>query len=160
MLKRVIKDAKFKYEKNRINKISNDTKKLWKIINKKIGKKTRVDNKIKSIQDNGIKVEGKIEIANIMNNFFCNVGKNLSNNIKAIYIKPKEIERNTKSIFLYPTNADEVTTIIKQLKNKAGGEDKINAVTLKTLVYNLARPLAHILNLSILYGQIHLKLLK
>ena len=41
ILNRVIKDAKVKYEKNRINDISNDSKKLWNVINEKIGKKKK-----------------------------------------------------------------------------------------------------------------------
>ena len=55
ILNRVIEDAKVKYEKNRINDISNDSKKLWNRINEKIGKnKKKVDNKIKNIQYNGV----------------------------------------------------------------------------------------------------------
>ena len=45
----------------------------------------------------------------------------------------KEIASNLKSIFINPTNALEVMNIIKQLKNKSGRVDKINARTLKTL---------------------------
>ena len=41
ILNRVIKDAKVTYEKNRINDISNNSKKLWNIINEKIGKKQK-----------------------------------------------------------------------------------------------------------------------
>ena len=126
-----------------------DSKKLWKIIKEKIGKSKKVNNKIKSILDNGIKIEYKTEISNIMNRFYCNVGKNLSKNIIDPEEKPKEIECNPKSIFINPTNAEEVIKIINQLKNKAGGEDKINATTLKAIDMHIALPLAHIFNLSI-----------
>lgn len=150
ILNRVIKDAKIKYERERINENSNDTKKLWKIIKEKIGKNKKKDNnKITSIIDNGNKIEDKTEIANIMNSYYCNVGKNLSKKIVEPDEKPKEIERNPKSIFVTPTNAEEIRTIINQLKNKAGGEDKINANTLKAIETYIALPLAHIFNLAI-----------
>ena len=54
-------------------------KKIWNIISEEIGKnKKKSVNKIKYIYEKGIKIENKTEIANIMNNFYCNVGKNLS----------------------------------------------------------------------------------
>ena len=84
-----------------------------------------------------------------MNNFYCNVGKNLSKQIQQPNEKHKEIGSNLKSIFLIPTNALEVMNIIKQLKNKSGGVDKINARTLKALDIYIGLPLTHILNLSI-----------
>ena len=75
ILNRVIKDAKVKYERDRINENSNDPKKIWNIIREKIGKnKKKSVNKIKYIYEKGIKIENKTEIANIMNNFYCNVG--------------------------------------------------------------------------------------
>ena len=117
---------------------------------RKIGKnKKKVDNKIKSIQYNGSKVKDKTEIANIMNNFYCNIGKKLSKQITKPNEEPKEIENNSKSMFLKPTNADEVTKIIKELKNKAGGGDKINAMTLKIIAPYIALPLAYLCNLSL-----------
>ena len=91
----------------------------------------------------------KTEISNIMNNFYCNVGEELSKQIIKPNEKPKEIENNSKSIFLNPTNADEVTKIIKELKNKAGGGDKINTITLKIIAPHIALPLAYLFNLSI-----------
>ena len=112
-------------------------------------KNKKVDNKIKNLQYNGSKVKDKTEIANIMNNFYCNIGKKLSKQITEPNEKPKEIENNSKSMFLKPTNADEVTKIRKELKNKAGGGDKINAMILKTIAPYIALPLAYLFNLSI-----------
>ena len=77
------------------------------------------------------------------------IGKKLSKQITEPNEKPKKIKNNSKSIFLKPTNADEVTKIIKELKNKTGGGDKINAMTLKTIAPYIALPLAYLFNLSI-----------
>ena len=105
ILNRVIKDAKVKYERDRINENSNDPKKIWHIISGKIRKNEKKSvNKIKYIYEKGIKIENKTEIANIMNNFYCNVGKNLSKQIQQPNEKSKEIASNLKSIFINPTN--------------------------------------------------------
>ena len=97
----------------------------------------------------GKKIEDKTNIANCMNKYFCEVGKNLSKEIKNTNELPKSTKINPKSIFINPTNSKEVNKIIKELKDKVGGEDKINARTLKEIDTYIAIPLAHILNLSI-----------
>ena len=76
-----------------------------------------------------------------MNNFYCNIGKNLSKQIQQPNEKPKEIASNLKSIFINPTNALEVMNIIKQLKNKSRGIDKINAFYLKNIRYLYFSPI-------------------
>ena len=85
-----------------------------------------------------------------MNTYFCEVGSNLSRNIKQpnnTYIKP--VERNAKTIFIRPTNTVEIGDIIKNLKAKSGGVDNINAKTLKTIAPFIVTPLQHIFNTSI-----------
>ena len=56
---------------------------------------------------------------------------------------------NSKSIFFEPTNHHEIENIICNMENKNGGNDNINAKTLKTLVEHLIDPLTHIFNLCI-----------
>lgn len=149
ILNKVIKDAKIKYEQGRIVDNLNDPKMLWKIINEKIGKGKKKEEKIKTINEQGYKVTNKEEIASTLNKYYCEVGKNLSKNINKPTTQPKQFERNPKSIFLLPTNAEEICKIIKELKDKGGGEDRINAKILKTIDTYIALPLAHIINLSI-----------
>ena len=55
--------------------------------------------------------------------------------------------RNSKSIFLEPTNHQEISIIICRMENKNGGIDNINGKTLKTLVEHIAEPLVHTFNL-------------
>lgn len=150
ILNRVIKDAKIKYERNRISKNCNDPKKLWEIINEKMGKtKRKSDNTINSINDNGKKILGDSNIASCMNKYFCEIGKNLSEKLRNCNEKSKSIINNPKSIFINPTNSKEINKVIKELKDKAGGEDQINAKILKELVTYISIPLVHIFNLSI-----------
>ena len=74
----MIKDAKFKFERNNIEKSSKDPKKLWEIINNKLGKTKKANKIIDYIYANRSKIVNKEDIANLMNTYFCEVGANLS----------------------------------------------------------------------------------
>ena len=96
------------------------------------------------------KIENKEDIANVMNTYFCEVGANLSKHIKQpsnVCVKP--IVRNTKTIFILPTNTVEISKIINVLKEETRGVDGINAKTIKTIAPHIVIPLQHIFNLSI-----------
>ena len=57
---------------------------------------------------------------------------------------------NSKTIFLEPTNHQEIEYIvIRNMQNKNGGIDNINTKTLKTLLEHLVDTLVHIFNLCI-----------
>lgn len=110
----------------------------------------RSNDTINYIKHNDNKITDKEEIANNMNKFFCEIGQKLSDDI----VKPSNAElrlpdMNPNSIFLKPTNTNEVKSIINALKIKNGGVDKINAKTLKVISNHIALPLSHIFNLCI-----------
>ena len=101
LLDKVIKDAKFKFERNKIEKSGKDPKKLWEIINNKLGKTNKANKTIDYIYVNKNKIVSKEDISNLMNTYFCEVGANLGKNIKQpnnVCVKP--IVRNTKTIFI------------------------------------------------------------
>ena len=147
-LNKVIKDAKIKYEKDTIEKNSYNPRQLWKIINSKLGNKGKKDNNISEIYDEDKEVvKDPTKIANIMNDYYGKMGKEMSDKITAtrnniIQLPPS----NLNSIFLNPTNENEIKKIIANLKPKNGGVDKINAKTLKSISDHIADTLAHIMN--------------
>ena len=119
----------------------------------KLGKKTK--NKSTSIKflldKNNKKIVESKEIAETMNNFYCEIGTELAFKIQPpadtlINLPPF----NDKTIFLEYTNRQEVIEIIESSKPKKGGVDYIHANTLQTLKNFIASPLAHIINLCIL----------
>ena len=117
LLDKVIKDAKFKFERNKIEKSSKDPRKLWEIINNKLGKTKKANKTINYIYANKNKIVNKEDIANLMNTYFCEVRAYLSKNIKQpsnVCVKP--IVRNTKTIFIRPTNTVEICKIKNKLK--------------------------------------------
>ena len=62
---------------------------------------------------------------------------------------------NQKSIFFVPTHRCEVLDIVSKLKTKkSSGYDEINNFILKGIISSVVDPLVHIINLSLLYGQV------
>ena len=154
ILDKIIKDAKIKYESNLIEKNSNDPKYLWSVIKSKIGMNNNKDNKINEIyNDNNEIITNQIEIANFMNNYYCKMGEEMSKKIeKPSKNKFKLPNVTVKSIFIKPTNKNEILNIINSLKNKNGGVDKINSKTLKILSYHISNVLSSIFNKCIEKG--------
>lgn len=146
----VIKNAKYRYEQKIIEENVNDKKKLWKVINQKLGKGLNKSSDIKYIlDDSNKKIEEPNGIANTMNTYFCNIGIQLSNKINVLQERIKYPPINPSTIFIVPTNPAELANIILNLKLKSGGVDEINTRTIKVLSDFIINPLVHIINLSI-----------
>lgn len=147
-LDKVIKEAKINHDKRIIEKNSNDPRKLWLCINKKIGKtKNKTDTNIShlKIEDNIIK--NKKEIANKMNEYYCKLGETMSNKITTQIHRNLQLpESNQKTLFINPTNETEIIKIINNLKLKKGGIDGISAKILKTIAPIIADTLAYVIN--------------
>ena len=66
------------------------------------------------------------------------------------YMKSK---RNLRSMYMIPTESDEISKIIKSLKTKKStGHDNISITMLKSLHSELSKPLASIINMSLVKG--------
>ena len=119
-LNKVLKDAKIKYDKDLIEKNSGNPRQLWKIINSKLGNKGKKDNNIREIYDENKEiVQDSHKIANIMNEYYGKMGKEISDKITAPINKSIKIPpSNLHSIFINPTNEIEIKKIIETLKIK------------------------------------------
>ena len=79
-----------------------------------------------------------------MNKYFCKGGSEVSKKMTQPANKRLNLPKpNNKSMFLEPTDALEINTIINNMKNKAGGVDNINSKISKTLVNYIIIPLEH-----------------
>ena len=74
ILDQVILDAKIKYERNLVQNNLSNPKKLWEIINSTVGKIIKSNDTIVYIKVDNVKISNKMEIANIMNKYFCEIG--------------------------------------------------------------------------------------
>ena len=70
LLDKVIKDAKCKFDRNKIERSSKVPKKLWEIINNKLGKTKEANKTIDYIYMSKNKIVNKEDIANLMNTYF------------------------------------------------------------------------------------------
>ena len=89
------------------------------------------------------------------NNFFVNIGSDLSKKIPLSSKKPQEFLKGNyrSSMFLLPTTAEEIIDIIGNLKNsKSSGHDNIPVSLIKSCSSLLAPILAHINNQSFTDG--------
>lgn len=133
-LDKMIYDAKISHEQKNVQKNINDPKKLWEYINTKISKKSKKNAYIPHLVDEANKkITDNFEIASKFNEFFSEIGNNLSKKITApsnTRIKMPSFNLNT--MYIRHTDVAEVSSIIHNLKNKNGGIDNINAKVLKT----------------------------
>ena len=110
---------------------------------------------IKSLKIND-KVEYSPEIlADSFNNFFVTIAENIDKNIIHTNTNYKEyLEKSvTNSLFLKPTNEEEINSIIKQMKtNTAIGPNSIPTKILKMSQQIIAKPLGYLINLSFSTG--------
>ena len=114
---------------------------------------------IESLSINKIQETNSLLIANEFGHYFSQVGKEFANKIgksKTLitnYIN--KISSNPKSVFLTPTNAQEVSCLITQLPGKtSSGHDDISNILLKKLSEEIVYPLAHTFNSSIQDGEV------
>ena len=119
VLKKIINHAKNEYDRKQIQINIGNQRNLWTIINNKIGGNYKKSNSIKYIIKSNKKITDTCEIAEQMNQHFCDVGIKLKDKI----ISPDNLElklpdMDSKSFFMNPTNHQEVMKIISNMKNK------------------------------------------
>ena len=102
-------------------------------------------------------IRDKKEIANKFNNFFATIGNNLSDAVPNTqvpftdYLPPP----HHRSMFLDPVTPQDTIAIASKLKSKnSKGHDDISTKLEKNSIEDIALPLTHIINQSLLTGMI------
>lgn len=141
--------VKHEYYTNKIQEFKNEGKKMWSILNDIIGKHRNKRDCINYINIDGVKTYNKIDIGNAFCKYFSSVGSMLAHKLD----KPKHDikyylnNRISNSIFLQPTDSNEIENIISNLKNKTShGHDKITNQYIKLFKYEISAPLVIIFN--------------
>jgi hypothetical protein len=91
------------------------------------------------------------------NDYFVNIGKKINEQVPVVDKQPEEyITANAnRSLFMTPTNVNEVLITAGKLKNKHSmGYDKISNWIMKTSMIEIALPLTHIINQSLITGEV------
>lgn len=153
ILQKVILAAKNKYYEHFFQTNKKDLKASWDKINTLLNKNK--NHKITKINNlhylNKTLTNGK-SIANSFNHFFTNVGPNLDSKIpdslKTSHEYLNKLVNKTQNTFvLFPTTSNEISHIIKNMKNKSPGPDGISMKTIKELAPLITLTLSKIFNL-------------
>ena len=134
------------------------TKKLWGLINEIAGKKNDKSGAIEYLDIDGIREYSAQTISNRFAKYFSEVGKQFSNRIPSPSKPIKDylhlIQSNRSSLFLHPTNAQEIKKIVSKLPNKcSSGHDNISNILLKDIIDYIALALTEVFNKSMMTGK-------
>ena len=155
-LTNLIRLSKKNYYCSLLDDHKHNLKQTWKILNGLLG----IDRK-KAFPDcfdiNGIVSSDLKTIADGFNNYFINIGPSLSSDIPDMDVSPSQFLNNIpsplNSLFLAPTDHDEVIKICASLKSGASpGYDDLKPDAIKSVKHLIAYPLVHIFNLSMSTG--------
>ena len=126
--------------------------KSWKLIRNIINNKKCKRNNDQFHIDN-CKITDKTIIAEKLNEFYVNIGTSLASKIPPGKCDPISCIRNGvhSTFFLHPVN-EEVTSILKNMKNSSTGWDSISPCIVKQTYNYFLVPLVHVCNMSLLHG--------
>ena len=156
-LNRIKRTCKMQYYQSKCNQYKNNTKKLWVLINKSIGKTSNKNCIIDKIRVGNVEHVEPKEIANELCNYYSNIGAKLANSIPPLKLDNqsylKKITRNSKSLYLIPTTRHKIVRIIDKLPNKNSSDhDNINNILLKNIKNQIVAPLERVFNMSLEQG--------
>ena len=150
--------SKHEYYSNLLNRYKNDVRKTWKVLNSIIGRKSNDKTLSETFCHDGVLTSDPVKIANGFCKYFSEVGENFASAIPAAkssyksYLNPNE--RN-QSLFLSPTDPEEIHNIINSLKNKKScGHDNISTSFLKQAKTQLKIPISLLVNKSLANGHV------
>ena len=144
---------KKQYYTDKISSCQGNMKESWKTINELLNKRSKSSN-IECLKDLGTETVHKKEISNVMNNFFCSVGKDLANKIAPVPnpllsgdydVNKDRAEFNFKTIEVKDIRA----AFAKVKTAKSFGIDNISSYFLKLALPFIGNSLAALFNTSI-----------
>ena len=157
-LKRTKRAAKKKYYIDTCETNKNNSKKLWKTINRVVNRTNNKTEVIEKLKINGITEYRGQEIVEEFAKYFSTIGKKYATQMPAskssINLYLEKIPKHTSSIFLEPCTEQEISRLIRNLQpKKSSGTDNIDNVILKEIECHLTLPLMLIFNKSMESGE-------
>ena len=128
-----------------------DSKKVWKRIRQLVNLKSRSSSTPTKLLVEGVEVNDPKSMADAFNNFFANIGNNLTKNIPSVDKSPFQCltAPSQDSFFLFPTTTVEIENEIIGLNaNKSTGPYSIPVAILKAAKHVISAPLEIIFNAS------------
>lgn len=155
VLRAVIKASKKICNNRKIAKSDNKAKTTWEIIKKESGRYSS-NHQVTEIVKDGKTIKNKQQMENNFNNFFLTEPSALAppTSIQSATSKLVQFKTSTPAtLFLTPTNKEEVASTILSLKSKSShGWDQLSSTLLKFCWLELSHPLALLINISFSSG--------
>ena len=158
-LNHLIKLAKRNYYYNKFfSGHVNNGKQIWYGIKQIVQFKTHINQHVNKIVIDNREIVDKESIANVLNEFFANIGSNLASSIPSVTHTAREFMSSPicdiASLFLSPVTGNGIELEIAKLNAsyEAVGPSSIPNVILKILKCELSGPLGTIFNTSFLTG--------
>ena len=149
-MKKDIKEAKQTYYCNESKKYKKDIRKTWDTIKSILNHPVNKSTAPKHILVNNKKIRDEKEIADYFNNYFTDIGLNITSKIDTNAKYPFQHYLCTPTISefnLQNTNADEIIGVINKLPTKtSSGHDHISCKILKEIKDIISEPLALLTN--------------
>ena len=156
-LNRIKQCSKVTYYRAECVNNMNNSKKLWHVINKILGKQSNKTNVIDHLTIDGVKTFDSKQINKELAEHFSSIGKKLAENIgnskknRNVYLDL--IKRSISLLYFYPTNEHDIELLIRKLPYKtSSGHDNVNNNLLKDLKIHIVTLLAIIFNKSMSEG--------
>ena len=152
---KLVRKARQQHYNDKFENFSRDCKKTWQTINELLSRRKCYKDLPDSFVSNGKILSGSAEIAEGFNDFFINIGPNLSKRIPPSNKDFSEYLDNPCSknfVFANITPAI-INEALSKLKSKnSSGHDKISSNMLKFIAPTVIQPLCHLFNLSFKTG--------
>ena len=153
---KAIRKSKKKYYENKFNKVKNNIRETWRIINHVLKPKfNKKGNSVKQIIINNKIHENPDEISNLFNEFFVNIGRDIAESVDSGPDDHKKYLSHINvpnSFFFKPVLPNETCLILNSLKNKPGNINKVPIQVLKSINNIISIPLTIIINKSLTSG--------
>jgi hypothetical protein len=157
-LNSLIRSAKKMHWEKVFDKTENNSKNTWKNINLLLNRSSKDANIPKQMELKNITYNSPLSVANAFNDFFTFIGSDLASQIPNSLTDPKTYLPQVNfvnSFVLIPTTHEEVSKLLMKLKPKSSSShDSISPKIVKKMQEGIIQPLVHIINQSLLTGQI------
>ena len=144
-----IKSAKDKYHKKYFEEYRDNSRKKWSMINSLLNRKNKKSGTIKLKDSDGKVISNRNSVAESFNEYFSNIASNLkSRSNDAGHNQAAMPDRVPTSMYTRPVDSSEVYDIIKNLKNKATLDTKVNPLKIANANFKFTDTLAKIITSS------------
>jgi hypothetical protein len=152
---RVLRGAKKLYFTSKLAENAKNPKKTWETLNEILGKVKQKES-LNKINIENVCETDPLKIADHFNGFFTSIGKKISENVQDVTMQPEDYinyGRAIPELSLGNTTPEHILKIISKFKPKKSCD--IHGVSTKMIKFigtEIAKPLAHIFNLSLVSG--------